>query len=69
VVSDEPIAKSEAEAGTLTDRIFARFSEALLASKQFDAETVRQFVALANRESPPKASDIEKLLQQGERLE
>jgi len=69
VVSDEPARESGAETAPLTDRIFARFSEALLASKQFDPESVGQLVALANSETPPKAADIEKLLQQEGRLE
>lgn len=57
------------ETGPLTDRIFARFSESLLATKEFDEDTVRQLVALAKGETPPKPADIEKLLKQEERLE
>lgn len=59
----------EAEAGPLTTRIFARFSETLFTSKKFDPETVRQLVELGNGEAQPKAAEIEKLLQQEERLE
>ncbi len=60
---------SNPEAGPVTDRIFERFSEALLASKQFDEDAVRQLVALARGEALPKATQIEKLLQREEQFE
>lgn len=68
-MSEEPQGEDAKETGPLTDRIFARYSEALVASKHFDEEFARQLVALANNEVPPKGADVEKLLKQEERLE
>ena len=66
MVADTPADASDKAPASLTAEILKRFSEALLQSGEFNAETVQKLIGLASREPQPTATEIETLLREGD---